>query len=144
MPSYSGELVIPTGPLVKVSLRLPQAHEVSLLDAALDPVSPQDVWALIDTGAYQTAIRPRFLYSLQIPEIDQVWVNRTPGTREHCPVYPVRLVFPNGMAVETGAVAIENPLSGIDCLIGWDILKQGTFWCDGPRGEFTLTLPECP
>lgn len=70
-----------------------------------------------------------------------VTVNTPSSSGVSAPVYPISLVFPNGLRVD-GVNAIEMPLIGqnIECLIGRDVLSQAVLIYVGYTNTFTISL----
>jgi predicted aspartyl protease len=78
--------------------------------------------ALIDTGAPYTAIRREVLRELGLSNsVSMVLLNNPPIRK-----------------LDVAAASINQP--GVDCVIGRDILRLGSFWYDGRAEEFTLMI----
>ncbi len=54
--------------------------------------------------------------------------------------YPIRLILQGERPISL--LALELPLVGhqIECIIGRDVLREGTFIYDGELGSFSLSL----
>lgn len=86
---------------------------------------PLGAIAMIDTGASGTVLREDLPQQLGLNPIGATAINTPSSTNVICPVYLVRIVFPNDVVVETKAIAAPLQEQPIQCLIGRDVLQQG-------------------
>ena len=119
----------------------PRAAQGAIADAAPEPVTVQ---AVIDTGARKTYIKKGVLDPLNIHPIGIGAANTASHHHVICPIYAIRLIFPNGPAVDPISV-FEGPEDGLfgdttQALIGRDVLRYGLFIYMGTEGLFTLSF----
>lgn len=129
MPSFTTQSpnLAGAGPLVEVAIGPTQALADSMKKRGLSVPPTVKAMAMIDTGATGTVINPAVTQALGLQPIGVTQMS-TPSTSTPVDVlqYNIRLLFPNGVAVEN-MVAIQAPLAGqhIQCLVGRDVLRHG-------------------
>ena len=132
------------GPIILVTLGHSRAVYAALGREKALP-DPIQVNALIDTGARSTCISRRVAAELNLPPHDITQI-LTAGEPTPANIFTVRLSL--APALNTHAAldpfrVIEAPLVGqdhIDCLIGRDILAQGTFIYLGQGNTFHISM----
>jgi hypothetical protein len=117
------------------------------LIAALSPLgariaSPQEVTALIDTGAHTTVLNPDTIARLDLRPVGSAPIH-TPSTTAAlmCRRFHINVYFAADHVIEN-VFAIEAPMGGVpyQCLIGRDILRFATLTYDGPASAFALSF----
>jgi predicted aspartyl protease len=82
-----------SGPLVSVEISLPAALKAHLSEKGLPIPPPQSGFALIDTGAFATAVDQTIFDALGVQPIDTIETS-TPHGVDQSPVYPATVTFP--------------------------------------------------
>lgn len=97
--------------------------------------------ALWDTGATHSVIGKRVVDTLGITHEGFIPIAHAHGTDE-VPIYHIGLVLPNGIAFPMPNVA-QTELTGIDVLIGMDIINRGDFAVTNRNGKtmFSCRFP---
>ncbi|MHB1558579.1 MAG: aspartyl protease family protein [Isosphaeraceae bacterium] len=119
---------------------------VSAAETEFRPAAPPVlVRALVDTGASKTNVASWVLDRLGLSPIGQVLVHTasTGSTPLLGNVYAVDLALAGAktglLATDLDIVAAEDLSgSGVDALLGRDVLRRGLFVYDGPEERFTL------
>jgi hypothetical protein len=93
--------------------------------------------ALLDTGAGICAITPQLAEDLGLKQTGVGYVTGVHGS-EARPEYFGKLQFPWGNTKEVKLTACE--LSGVDCIIGRDIMSEWYMVYDGINGEVTICV----
>lgn len=108
----SGNTLADSGPLIQVEIGMPAALEEFCTTKGIPIPVRQVGWALIDTGASNTAIHQEVLEQLSIAPIDAI-LSRTPSGQGRSFVYPTRVWFPS--------IGVQNlPLARvIGCDLKW-------------------------
>jgi hypothetical protein len=123
------------------------AGRMAALQHLQQPVPPpQQIRALIDTGASNTCIDPMVLQALGLQPTGQVQVHTptTAGTPAVCNQYDISLLIPapNGLPFSVPTTAVtEHQLfnaQGFHALIGRDVLSRCVLICNGQLSLFTL------
>ena len=98
--------------------------------------------AMIDTGASHTVVRTDIIEGLQLKSVGEIRTATpsTDGDLETCLQYLVNIQFkPNGVIVPNIVIsAMPLKHQPVQCLIGRDILAQGTLFYNGYMNTFTL------
>lgn len=109
---------------------------VHLSDATLpdDEQQPQEATLLVDTGAELTILPRDAIDALGLARVDVTHLAGViGGARVRCPIYLVRLTFPDlGVALDLEAGALAREDGGADGLLGRDALAALGFTYDGP------------
>ena len=101
-----------SGPLVSVEISIPAALKTYLSEKGLAIPPPQSGFALIDTGAFATAVDQSVFDALGIAPIDKIKTSTPHGAAES-PVYPATVTFP-------GLGLSEMPMERvIGCNLKW-------------------------
>lgn len=88
-----GYTLTESGPLVSVEISIPTALKSHLSGKGLPIPPPQAGFALIDTGAFATAVDQSIFDALGVPPIDSIQTS-TPHGASESPVYPATVSFP--------------------------------------------------
>ena len=101
-----------SGPLVSVEISIPTALKAHLSEKGLSIPAPQSGFALIDTGAFATAVDQTIFDALGVPPIDKI-PTKTPHGDGESPVYPATVTFPG---LDVREMAMERV---IGCNLKW-------------------------
>lgn len=88
-----GYTLTESGPLISVEISVPLALRTHLSEEGLPIPPPQAGFALIDTGAFATAVDQSIFDVLGVPPIDKITTTTPHGVSES-PVYPATVSFP--------------------------------------------------
>ena len=111
-----GQTLTGSGPLVSVEISIPAALKAHLSAKGLPIPSPQSGLALIDTGAFATAVDQTIFDALGIPPIDKI-TTTTPHGVSKSPVYPATVSFP-------GLDVVEMPMERVvGCSLKWQSVE---------------------
>ena len=132
------------GPMVDCLVGVSRAR-ARILQAQRQPVPPPaTIRGLIDTGATRTCIESQVLKSLNLMAVDQVsiFTSSTGDTPHVCGLFEASLTFlhPKSEFRIASLPVIEAHLSGIQALIGRDVLEQCLLVYDGQSGHFSLAF----
>jgi hypothetical protein len=140
-----GRTLTQTGPLVSVEIGVPAALKQHLGEKGLAIPSAVSGFALVDTGAFATAVDHSVFDSLGVPHIDEIptFTPHGPGTSK---VYPANVSFP-GMNVAD--MPMERVVGStlkwktpedqeIIMLMGRDLLQYFLLVYNGPSSDVTL------
>ena len=106
-----------SGPLVSVEISIPAALKQHLSDKGQPIPAPQSGFALIDTGAFATAVDQSIFDALGIAPIDKM-PTATPHGDGESPIYPASVTFP-GLGVS------EMPMEKlIGCKLRWKTVED--------------------
>jgi predicted aspartyl protease len=116
------------------------AEKVTQAGGTVPP--PVSGLALIDTGAYGTAIDTGVAQAIGAPVIDVVTMHSATHAAHPTNVYPVHFEMVGlPMALDCPRALGANLRSqGIIMLIGRDMLRHCILVYNGPTGQFTLAL----
>jgi len=142
LPSFTSQVpnLHAMGPVVQMGIAVGSAVEQALQSAGQPVPQPQNVLAMIDTGATGSVIQNGLAAQLGLNPVGIVQISTPSSANVSCLEYAVRLLFPNNVAFET--TVIETPLQGqqIRCLIGRDVLSQGVLVYIGYSNPFSLSF----
>ncbi|HKP54789.1 MAG TPA: aspartyl protease family protein [Chloroflexia bacterium] len=142
MPSYnvSPDLLQREGPIVRADVTISAALERALRESNQSVPSPIAVSAIVDTGAWRTVIRTDVINRLGIMPTGRISVPTASSPNVSSFEYSVRIILQGERPISV--LALELPLVGhrIECIIGRDVLRAGTFTYDGDTGNYTLNL----
>jgi hypothetical protein len=143
--SIDTELLVNSGPIMPVVIALPAAREQFLRKVGIKVPEPVRGMAIIDTGAFATAIDTRVFRKLGIPAFDQLQTSTASG-RGLSDVFPARISLPALGNIDLPMERIvgcrlhwqDKSDSEVLMLLGRDLLKN--FWMvyDGVHSELTL------
>jgi predicted aspartyl protease len=88
-----GRTLTGSGALVSVEISIPTALKEHLSSKGLAIPAPQAGFALIDTGAFATAVDQTVFDALGVSQIDKIKTS-TPHGEAESPVYPANVSFP--------------------------------------------------
>lgn len=112
-----GYTLTASGPLVSVEISIPAVLKTHLSEKGLPIPSPQSGFALIDTGAFATAVDQSVFDALGVAPIDKMKTS-TPHGEAESPIYPATVAFP-GLAVSD--MAMETL---IGCNLKWKTVEE--------------------
>ncbi len=103
------------------------------------PGSGQTFTAMIDTGASISCINISLAQQLGLQQVSSTQLGGVGGSSE-APIYAAALSVPQfGVTVDPIQIAgVQNPLPGVDMLLGRDILRSLHMEYHGGQGAFTL------
>jgi len=105
-----------SGPLISVEISIPSALKQHLAEKGLPIPAPQSGFALIDTGAFATAVDQTVFDALGVAMIDKIKTS-TPHGEAESPVYPATVSFP-------GLELKEMPMERIvGCNLKWQTME---------------------
>lgn len=111
-------------------------------DGVIDTASVQTtdlLPAVWDTGATGTVITQKVVDQLGLSPISMAQVTDANSTRI-CPVYLVDLHLPNHVVMGGLNVTLQNLGSGLDVLIGMDVITKGDFVVSSAGGNTVMTF----
>jgi hypothetical protein len=134
-----------TGPLVAVEIGIPAALKQHLAAGGLPIPAPVSGFALVDTGAFATAVDESVFTALGVPPMDKIPTD-TPHGAGTSNVYPASVSFP-GMNVTD--LPMERVIGctlkwktkddkEILMLMGRDLLRWFLLIYNGPNSDITL------
>lgn len=127
------------GPILPIHVGLPSTMVGGIRAQGETPPPPEEISALVDTGASITAINNGVAQRLGLIQTGSVTVGGVTGTSQQ-PVYTAFVGFPD-MGMEFDPVQIVGTPSefpGFDVLIGRNILCQMIMTYNGSKGIFSL------
>jgi hypothetical protein len=100
------------------------------------------VTALWDTGAMVSAITPTIAQSMNLIPINRVKVNGV-NNASLADVVKISIGLPNQFILKEVNVAVCNLVTGVDMLIGMDIIRYSDFSISNGNGKtlFSFTMP---
>jgi hypothetical protein len=148
MPIHHGTLTIPDGPVITVRIA-PIRQDLARRRRTGQPLpAPQEIVALIDTGAEISCIDPSVANALQLVPKQFGTVNvPAVGGMGYSTFYKVELVVPHPTALasqflvipDLDVVEVALTAFGYDAVIGRDVLAYCVLVYDGLAGAFVLT-----
>jgi hypothetical protein len=107
MPSFTAQVpnLQEVGPVVEVRLAVGSIIEDVLQHDGQSIPTPVQALAMIDTGATRTVVREDIVRQLDLNPVGLTLINTPSSTNIQCYEYLMRLLFPNNVVVETGAIA---------------------------------------
>jgi hypothetical protein len=141
-----GQTLANTGPLVAVQVGVPVALKQHLGEKSLPIPAPVSGFALIDTGAFATAVDDSIFTSLGVQPIDEIPTD-TPHGAGKSNVYPGSISFPgmnvNDMPMER-VVGCKLKWKTLDdkeiiMLLGRDLLRYFLMVYNGPGSDIILS-----
>lgn len=130
------------GPTLNVQLHY-ASLEVSVLKKAGVKVNPpEDVTALVDTGASSSAIDIDVARKMGLLTRAYIMVNTpSPGGPQSHPVFSASMNFLEIQfkAIDAiGLIGVDIKQQSIGCLLGRDFLSKVVMIYDGPKGKITI------
>jgi hypothetical protein len=100
------------------------------------------VTALWDTGAMVSAITPKIAQSMNLIPINRVKVNGV-NNASLADVVKISIGLPNQFILKEVNVAVCNLVTGVDMLIGMDIIRYSDFSISNGNGKtlFSFAMP---
>jgi hypothetical protein len=136
-----------SGPIIPVTIAVPKAMQEYLSSTGKDTPSAIRGMALIDTGAFATAVDVAVFERLGISPIDKINTS-TPHGDGRSDVYPASITFP---ALQLTDLQMERVIgcklqwpgekdSDVLMLLGRDLLKNFLMVYNGVHSDVTLSL----
>ena len=112
-------------------------------DSSTPPPDLHPFQALWDTGATNSMISDDVVKQCGLAPVGYTNVQHAQGTTQNVPVYLVNIGLPNMVMVFGVKVALGKLPTGIDVLIGMDIINEGDFAVtnQGGRTKFSFRIP---
>jgi len=140
-----GRTLTETGPLVAVEIGIPDPLKKHLAENGLPIPTPISGFALVDTGAFATAVDESVFISLGVQPIDKI-PTETPHGPGKSNVYPASLSFP---VMNVRDMPMERVVGcklkwktredkEIILLMGRDLLQYFLLVYNGPGSDVTL------
>jgi predicted aspartyl protease len=140
-----GRTLNQTGPLVSVEIGIPTALKQHLSEKGIAIPPAVSGFALVDTGAFATAVDESVFIALGVPHIDEIATDTAHGPATS-KVYPANVSFP-GMNVTD--MPMERVIGSklkwktqdgkeIIMLMGRDLLQYFLLVYNGPSSDVTL------
>jgi len=141
-----GYTLTETGPLISVEISIPAALKKHLSEKGQPIPAPQSGFALVDTGAFATAVDQTIFTNLGVQPIDSI-ETATPHGAGKSSVYPASVTFPGlnvtDMPMERviGCSLKWTNREGkeIIMLLGRDLLRHFLMVYNGPASDITLS-----
>jgi hypothetical protein len=101
--------------------------------------------AIWDTGATNSVITPKVVNECQLKAIGKTLVQVVDEPPKPKSVYLISMMLPNKMGIPDVRVSMNEISSGIDVLIGMDVIQRGDFAITNCNGKtvFTFRMPSC-
>lgn len=134
------ELLRTSGPIMPIHVGLPDNVAQALRAQGDTPPAPEELNALVDTGASITAIRVDVAARLGLPPTGSVGLAGVGGTSQQT-LFGSRIYFPDSGLTFDAVPLVGSPqqFPGFDVLIGRNLMCSMVLTYDGPRGRFSLT-----
>lgn len=146
MPKFMRPLH-PSGPVITVAFYVSEERAKRLQAAGEDLPDPLVGLARIDSGADSLVVDHGIAEKLGIPSMGKIEMHTAAPekAKSAMPVVGLTLIIPSGRKSETPlifpqqrAVLTELASTGVDALLGQDILEKCVFEQDGPNELFSL------
>ena len=136
------ELLISMGPVIPVTLHLPDQSQQALVDRGEQPPAPVSGFALIDTGAVTTCFDVDAARNAHLPEIGAATMTSATHANHLVPTFSGKIVCPTIAIDVPEGMGANLAAQGNDliALIGPDVLQSAVFVYNGPDGHFSLSL----
>jgi Aspartyl protease len=141
--------LIHLGPVLTAGIAVSEQRNKALVSAGQIPPMPQQIRALVDTGAACTCVDPSVLQALNLTPTGTTLIH-TPSSGnvpEPADQYDVALLIPGArpgdqplLLPTIPVVASQLSLQGIQALIGRDILADCVLVYNGNMNQFTLAF----
>src|SRR2546421_6805219 len=95
--------------------------------------------ALIDTGSSATVLKEGLPAALGLKPTSTTYVNTASASNVLCEEFAVTFLV-HGLSIRTTALELPLCASGIDCLIGRDVLAQCVMTYIGPDNQVILSF----
>lgn len=123
-----------SGPMLQVAITQP-TKIIEILAKQNRQPKMIAINALIDTGASSCIITDKLAKELELIQTGFQKITSVQDQQDR-PKYFARLQFPWGKAVEVAVASC--PLTGVDCLIGRDVLMHWHLTYNGVTGQITI------
>jgi predicted aspartyl protease len=134
--------LVDAGPLVEVVVSVPVSVAKALTSIGLPTPAPLRGYALIDTGAFCTAVDNSAADALGLPVVDVTSVHSATQADAPANFYPIHFSTV-GFQLEleiTKALGVELKAQGLIMLIGRDLLQRCLLVYNGQTGAFSLSV----
>jgi predicted aspartyl protease len=129
------------GPILPVQIGIPSSLAQQMQAQGQTPPPPEEIQALVDTGASITAINVSVAQRLGLPTTGSIQIGGATGVADQ-PLYAAMFRIPDPF-IEWDPMTIAGAnLSGtpFDILVGRNVLCNMTLSYDGKNGRFSLIL----
>jgi hypothetical protein len=143
MPIVNG-LRSSSGLVLDVFVGVSIYRQAALRRADFNVPQPVLARALLDSGASCSAVDPAIIRQLAVPPTGRTSI-LTPSTgafAHECDQYDIAIAVlsPHNVRFTVPAVEVALTSTGVDVLLGRDVLDQCLFVYNGPTGAFSLAL----
>jgi hypothetical protein len=133
-----------TGLVLEVYVGVSIYRQAALRRAAVPVPPPVLARALLDSGASCCGVDPSIIQQLAIPATGRTSIF-TPSTGEaahECDQFDIAIALnsPHNVRFTVPAVEVALMSTGIDVLLGRDVLDKCLFVYNGPTGAFSLAV----
>jgi len=129
------------GAILPVQIGIPSALAAQMTAQGQTPPPPEEIQALVDTGASITAINIPVAQRLGLPTTGSIQIGGATGVADQ-PLYAALFRIPDPFVEWDPMTVAGANLSGtpFDILIGRNVLCNMTLSYDGKSGRFSLVL----
>lgn len=129
------------GPLMPVQIGIPSSLAAQMTAQGQTPPPPEEIMALVDTGASITAINVPVAQRLGLPTTGSIQIGGATGVSD-MPLYAALFRLPDPFVEWDPMTLAGANLSGtpFDILIGRNVLCSMTLSYDGKSGRFSMIL----
>lgn len=129
------------GAILPVQIGIPSSLAAQMTAQGQTPPPPEEIQALVDTGASITAINTPVAQRLGLPTTGSIQIGGATGSAEQ-PLYAAMLRIPDPFVEWDPMTLAGANLTGtpFDILIGRNVLCSMTLSYDGKSGRFSLIL----
>jgi hypothetical protein len=129
------------GPILPVQIGIPSALAAQMQAQGQTPPPPEEIPALIDTGASITAINVATAQRLGLQATGSIQIGGANGVADQ-PLFAAMVRIPDPFVEWDPMTLAGSNLTGVpfEILIGRNVLCNMTFSYDGKSGRFSLIL----
>lgn len=129
------------GPILPVQIGIPSTLAAQMTAQGQIPPPPEEIQALVDTGASITAINVATAQRLGLPVTGSIQIGGATGVAEQ-PMYAALFRIPDPFVEWDPMTVAGANLSGtpFEILVGRNVLCSMTLSYDGKSGRFSLIL----
>ena len=136
------ELLVNMGPLVPVTLNLPDEVQRTYIERGEQPPAPVRGFALIDTGASATCFDIDTAQNVGLPTVGVAQMTSASHANQTVPTFAGKIVCPTitinvNLGMGANLSSVSNDMIAI---LGRDILKSAILNYNGPDGHFSLAM----
>jgi predicted aspartyl protease len=128
------------GPVIQVTITIEQNMGKALAQQG-KAIGTRQGFALIDTGASQTAVDEQVAKDLGLPIVDVGKMTSASHEKHPCNLYPVQVSIPPNLTFQSPRAmgALLAP-QGLVAIIGRDVLQHCLLVYNGGTGQITLSI----